>query len=214
MFNFIFLHKGNLEEMLELQDKMVKVLPRKDLYYGDMDLINRRLVCPDSVIGMRDGDKLIAFHVMDIPIREENLGVDLGFSEEDLLHVGQIGPICIDPEYQGRGIMKQIIKPHLDILKETGYHHVLATVSPYNYGSMKYVLTHGFSLMKITEKYEGMSRAIVHLNLNQEHRYKHTKVLVPNYAIKTQLDLISNGYCGHSLERTENGFDIIYSIKE
>lgn len=214
MFNFIFLNESHLPEMLKLQDKMVKRLVRKDLYFGDLDLIKRRLKVDKSVVGICDGDKLIGFHVTDIPIREENLGVCLGFSEDELSHVGQIGPICLDPDYHGCGLMEKMIAPHLDILKDKGYYHVLATVSPYNYASMKYVLTHGFVIKKITKKYGGMLRAVVDVNLNEDIDPA-IKIKVENNNIDAQLALLSKGFYGYGLERihtSSNEYNIFYSI--
>jgi hypothetical protein len=197
-----------------LENKMLKKLVREDLYFGDWDLIKRNLKIDKRVIGITDNDKLIAFHVLDFPIREENLGVDLDFSEEDSERVGQIGPICIDPDYHGHGLMAKILAPHLEISKECGRPHILATVSPYNYGSMKWCLTHGFLIKKITKKYGGMLRAVVHLDMSKDiHTYENiTSYIVKNDDIKKQTELLSRGYYGHSLSKTENGFNIYYAL--
>lgn len=215
MFGFIFLHKSDLPEMLNLQEKMVKALPRPDLYFGDLDLIQRCLDTEIGVVGVLDDEKkIIAFHVLDnSPSLEENLGVDLGFSKERLEQVIQIGPICIDPEYQGRGLMAKIISYHIynNMQINPNKHHILATVSPYNYSSMKYCLTHDFVLKKITTKYNDMIRAIVHRNLDNNTKSSIT-IRVPNTDIEAQKALISRGFNGYRIEKVSVGFNIIYGI--
>jgi hypothetical protein len=77
---------------------------------------------------------------------------------------------------------------------------------------MKWCLTHGFLIKKITEKYDDMVRAIVHLDMIKENlNIKcENNVIVPNNNIEVQKALLSSGYCGYELRRTDDGFNITY----
>ena len=91
----------------------------------------------------------------------ENLGRDLGFSDEDLLKSAHMETVVIAPEYRGHHLQARLMSKAEEDLKATGYKHLLCTIHPENPYSLNNVLSLGYKVEKLVEKYGGLPRNIL-----------------------------------------------------
>lgn len=91
----------------------------------------------------------------------ENLGRDLGFSDEDLMKSAHMETVVIAPEYRGHRLQARLMKKAEEDLKAAGYKHLLCTIHPENPYSMNNALSLGYKVEKLVEKYGGLPRNIL-----------------------------------------------------
>lgn len=96
------------------------------------------------------------------PPKEENLGVDIGLSQEELTQVAHLEIAMADPDFRGWGMHSQMCAACVEILKQDNRtRFVMATVSPHNLPSLKAVEFAGLSSVLEKEKYGGKLRCIM-----------------------------------------------------
>lgn len=91
----------------------------------------------------------------------ENLGRDLGFSDEDLMKSAHMETVVIAPEYRGHHLQARLMAKAEEDLKAAGYKHLLCTIHPNNPYSMNNALSLGYKVEKLVEKYGGLPRNIL-----------------------------------------------------
>lgn len=94
-------------------------------------------------------------------LTEENLGWDLGFSKEDLLHTAHMDTAVVLPAYRGHGLQARFMQTAEADLRKMGYKYLLCTIHPENQFSMGNALKAGYIVEKTTEKYGGLKRNIL-----------------------------------------------------
>lgn len=209
---FKFLEERHLSEIMEIQKVVVANLPRADLYYQNYETVNARLKVRESVVGAYCGGKLVGFHVMDTPdLSKDILGEELGWPIHELSKVVKLGPVAVHPDYRGQNIITHMVAVHLDLIRKTDYRHVVATVSPFNYPSLKYLFSQGFLLRKITFKYHDLTRFIMHLDLKRSRNEALYRVKVEPDDVETQKFLLSRNFYGFGLAKTPDSYEIIFS---
>lgn len=211
-----FLNPAHLADIVALQKLVVQHLTRKDMYYQNYETIEKRLKVAQAVVGAYCDDKLVGFHVMDTPdLSGDILAAELGWSPAELRKVVRLGPIAVHPDYRGRNIITRMVAVHLDLIRETDYRHVIATVSPYNYPSIKYLFSQGFRLEQITFRYHGnMTRCITHLDLGKPKTEELCRIKVAHDDLRTQKYLLARNFYGYGLIKTAEGYDILYGCQK
>lgn len=91
----------------------------------------------------------------------ENLGRDLGFSDEDLMKSAHMETVVIAPKYRGHHLQTRLMAKAEEDLKAAGYKHLLCTIHPENPYSMNNALSLGYKVEKLVEKYGGLPRNIL-----------------------------------------------------
>jgi len=91
----------------------------------------------------------------------ENLGRDLGFSDEELMKSAHMETVVIAPEYRGHHLQARLMAKAEEDLKEAGYKHLLCTIHPENPYSLNNALSLGYKVEKLVEKYGGLPRNIL-----------------------------------------------------
>lgn len=199
------LNASYLPQIMELQQLIIENLLRKDtLQPFPADFMKEHLGSKGFVLGVVSGNDLLAFRNVYFPEvndTEWNLGFDLEFPSRVLNKVANLQMVCVHPSYRGNSIAATMNKHAIRIIKELGIHdHVCATVSPYNFWNIKILLDSGFIIKKLTKKYGGKLRYIVHQDLNRTMKFEpgcFQPVVLTDF-IK-QHDALSNGWCGTDL---------------
>ena len=96
------------------------------------------------------------------PPDEENLGVDLGLSADELSHVAHLEIAMTHPDFRGyhmHSVMCRLCSDYL--LRDGRIEFVIATVSPKNIPSRKALESAGLRCMLQKEKYGGKLRCIM-----------------------------------------------------
>lgn len=85
--------------------------------------------------GMFDGEKLIGAGALFF--NEHEFGESVRYLGRDISCVAEIGRAMVHPNYRGNGYLYQIALKLLEVAKEKGIHHILATVHPDNQPSQR-----------------------------------------------------------------------------
>jgi len=194
-----------LPQIMELQQLIIENLLRKDtLQPFRADFMEEHLGRKGFVLGVLSGNNLLAFrnvYFPDVNDTEWNLGIDLEFPSHILNKVANLQMVCVHPSYRGNSIAATMNKHAIRLIKDLGIHaHVCATVSPYNFWNIKILLDSGFIIKKLTKKYGGKLRYIVHQDLHRPVSFESGcfKPVVLTDFIK-QHEALSNGWCGTGL---------------
>ncbi len=91
---------------------------------------------------------------------EENLGRDIGLSDEELEKVAHMDTIAILPKYRGNGLQHRMMQTAEEELKSQGYKYLMCTVHPENIYSKKNAVKQGYRAVLTKEKYGGYIRDI------------------------------------------------------
>ena len=207
------LNTSDIEQVLHIEECVSQTLKDPELYYFEShEFFHEQLQNPKSAIGAFYNDQLVGFEIATFPgLNKNNLGVDIGgLNDEELRYVAQLGPGAIHPDHREKGLLKLIQEIHLESLKEIGYKHFLATISPNNYPSLKVTLNHGFIIKQLKVKYTCLLRYILHLDTDNSQKKPWESVIVSSVDIEGQRHKISMGFYGYNVRKSSNGFDIIW----
>ncbi|MCP4021031.1 MAG: GNAT family N-acetyltransferase [Desulfobacteraceae bacterium] len=156
---------SDLHQIMQLQERIVRALPDKNLFYPDtadfyISMINSS---KNLVEGIFFNGKLIAFSLLLIPDSlDYNLGVDIGLSQEDLSSVAHAEMIFVDPAFRGNKLQRFFLKRRIEYASDNGYFIILTTVAPSNKASLNNLRKSGFKILKPNViKYGGMLRHIL-----------------------------------------------------
>ncbi|MFH1976261.1 MAG: GNAT family N-acetyltransferase [Pseudomonadota bacterium] len=194
-----------LPRIMELQQLIIENLLNKDtLQPFPADFMKEHLGRKGFVLGVLSGNDLLAFrnvYFPDINDTEWNLGIDLEFPSRILNKVANLQMVCVHPSCRGNSIATTMNRHAIRIIKELGIRdHVCATVSPYNFWNIKILLACGFIIKKLTKKYGGKLRYVVHQDLHCPMSFESGSsqpVVLTNF-IK-QHEMLSNGWYGTNL---------------
>ena len=199
--------EGELKTAVELQKYVYEQLPDKQVLY--MDTYEEMLSDMQNgakVIGVFNKDKeMIAYRYIGFPgATEKNLGNDIKLSEEELTKVAHLEATVVHPAYRGNSLQSLTLQQAIPFIKESGYGHVLCTVSPQNVYSLFNIIKNGLRIKALKKKYgtykdgrDGMWRFILHRNLEPKALEKTNQLLrIPLGDLDHQKKLISEGFEG------------------
>ncbi len=209
LFEMKYLDLGDIDEVLELQQKVYHSLDDKQKFVPDPRVFfeGTALVAGKGMmIGVFVEGRMIAARSISFPgLSKENLGLDLHFEEEDLKKVCHLEASMVLPEFRGNHLQAVMLKPTIAFIKQEGYCIVLATISPYNYPSLKNVIDSGLHIRDLKlrgENYGGKLRFLLALNLCRSEPPEFSDQLsVQNTDITLQKKLLSRGYAGFALRK-------------
>lgn len=208
------INESHIDELLSLQEIVVKNLPREDLYYPETRQNYNKWLSDQSKgfgLGVFHNTEMIGYLVVSFPgEQDENLGLEIGINYQELSLVARYGLIGIHPAYRQLGLVEKLMKEKTGIIKKLHYRHICCTVSPHNYPSLKMLFTHGFTIKKLMTKFGNLTRCIAHSDLENPVGIPAYSVAVDNNDIKTQKFLMEQGFYGYSLCKKNSGYDILY----
>lgn len=83
----------------------------------------------------------------------DNLGIDIGLSEEDLQHVVHMESYVVDPEYRGLHLAEKMLLFCESMIDKNQYTYYMATVHPDNMASASVLENQKYMIVKTTKKY-------------------------------------------------------------
>jgi hypothetical protein len=218
-----YLDERHLPLVMQLQEIIVQNLARPDLLQSfSYDFMKRHMGPQGVVLGVFAEDRLVAFRNIYYPDPwdvEWNLGVDLGLPEKELANVANLQMVCVHPGFRGNSLALKMNRVSLGLLREWGArHHICATVSPYNIWNIPVLLSSGFRIAKLKNKYGGKVRYIVHQDLSRPFHFDDgSAVQVRLDDLAAQQKWFGSGYYGVALDKRKNpephdiagGFDLV-----
>ena len=228
-FEMRYLEKGDLPQIMAIQDIILNRLSRNDLLEAfSHEFMESHIGAKGFIIGIFVQNELIAFrnvYFPDVKDREWNLGYDIGLkSPDDLERVANLQMICVHPNFRGNSLGRRMNFNAIEIIRRMQrYTHLCATVSPYNYWNIRILLKSGFTIRKLKPKYNGKLRYVMYQNLIRPFDFSENndRVSVRLTDIERQNELIRRGFIGVQLreiagfraqKRSDyaNGFEIIF----
>ncbi len=166
-FEFRQCKESDLDQILFIQEEAFRNLDNTDLLRRNTpEMLTACLDEPHYTLGVFHQDKLIAFGILYDGLQsEENIGNDIGISEDNLSEVINFKLVIVLPDYRGNSLQKKIINHLSEKAVEKGKKIICATVSPDNVHSIRNFENAGFILHCVKTKYGGLKRNIYYKNL-------------------------------------------------
>ncbi len=208
-----FLNESHLEEILQLQKMVSDALDNQELFVTDArEFILEQVLRPGrgKAIGIFVNNSLVAYRTVSFPGNSDwNLGRELGIAEEELDKVVHLEATAVHPEYRGNRLQVRMLKHTIDYVQQQGFFHILSTVSPYNYPSLKSVISYQLAIKALSLRegvYGGKLRYLLSRDLRDiKIMAAVASVMVKNKDIVQQIKLLEAGYVGDYVEKADDG---------
>ncbi len=165
-FEIIPLSERDLDSIIKLRHIILASLTDPDIFYVDTKEYTANLLKYNMVLGCFTEGNLIAYEgIMFVIDNDENLGRDINLPECELSNVAYIDVIAVHPFYRENDLGHCLNTEAVNVIRDRGKHHILATVSPKNIASINMFLKLGMKIKKHTLKYDGLERYIMHMEI-------------------------------------------------
>lgn len=115
-----------------------------------------------TIVARDEEEKIIGFCIIRIPgAAEDNLGSYLSLSAEEMKKVAHMESAVVSLAVRGLGLQREMMSYAEELLKDTPYTYLMATVHPENLASQKSLLSLGYEIITTVEKYGGLTRNIL-----------------------------------------------------
>lgn len=143
-----FLSVGDVDRICRLQSDVLAVAPSPlPLYVRDDEFFAKCIEDRGCIVGAQHGENLIGYAVLCVPgSGEENYGLELGFAQSELEHVGHLAGSGVHPDYRGNGLQSCLVDLRGLYALSAGYHHLCGEVLPENAISIQNHLSNGYFL--------------------------------------------------------------------
>ncbi|MBE7720990.1 GNAT family N-acetyltransferase [Lacrimispora indolis] len=152
--------------MADVIQSVWQQIEQKDWFVADDSEYTRHTLTEGNGIGYKafeaESGTLAGVFIAALPgDREENLGRDIGLSQEELGKVAHMESVAILPEYRGNGLQYILMKTAEEELRKQGFRHLMCTVHPENKYSRNNMIKQGYRVVLTKEKYGGYLRDIL-----------------------------------------------------
>ncbi|MCM3358290.1 MULTISPECIES: GNAT family N-acetyltransferase [unclassified Psychrobacillus] len=203
----------NMEQILALQSVVLQHLENKEFLQPLTreefeDSLKHRLM-----VGVFAGEELIAFRTLAIPVMDEHhLGYDIGLSESELGDVVYQEITNVHPEYRGYGLQRKLADLVMELLQDSPYIYICATVAPFNFASLKDKLSQGMVIKALKRKYDNMLRYIFckRLDGNDYIVFGESQMNIKMSDIEEQQKLLKAGWVGTNILQKEEEWYVVY----
>lgn len=215
-YEVFLLNKTHLDEIMALQQKVYEALPNQKIL---QPLTEEELLFilngQSKMIGAYVDEKLIAFRALLVPeIDEEHLGYDVGLKKaEELQRVLYQEISNVDPDFRGFGLQKTLANVIMNVIDQTKFDYVCATVAPYNIPSLKDKFSQGMYIVALKNKYGGKLRYTFAKQLHIKEELENTSVFKSMGDTEGQQSLLQQGYIGIAMKQENDDWFVEYKKK-
>jgi ribosomal protein S18 acetylase RimI-like enzyme len=196
-----------LGDAVALQKYVYEQLPNKQVLSMDSyEEMYEDMKQGAKVIGVfNKAGEIIAYRYIGFPGQsEKNLGHDINIPGKELIKVAHLETTVVHPEYRGNSLQSLTLQQAIPMVKDSGYSHLLCTVSPQNIYSLFNIIKNGLRIKALKKKYgsekdgkDGMWRFILHRNLEPKAvRKMGQNISIPVGDLEGQEKLINEGFVG------------------
>jgi GNAT superfamily N-acetyltransferase len=206
------LAEAELPQVLELHELSLALAGKPGLVKPDEPrFFGEHMSARGRILGSFEGDRLIAYAVLGLPNPGGyNLGDDLGLQARELARVAHLAGAAVHPDWRGRGLQRQLTAERLALAERFGRVHAISTVSPFNYYSWRNLLAHGLLVRRLTSKYGGHLRYVLHRDFNAEPALcREQAQLRPLRDADGQRALLEQGWAGFAFSQSAEGLGIL-----
>ncbi|OSQ36745.1 GNAT family N-acetyltransferase [Thalassospira mesophila] len=157
MTDIIRLGQGHLGAVIDLHHKVLSLLPaglaaqETDRFFAD------HISDCGQIYGAFNGENLIAYSILGLPrAGDPNFGTDHQLPSDQLADVAHIDGVAVAPAWRGQGWHRKMIDHRLATAQVHGRKIMLSTVAPGNLPSLRSLMSCGFTICGIIEKFGGI----------------------------------------------------------
>ncbi len=160
-------------EIPRLIQSVHRQMPQKDWFAADssehvLDILRSGRGQALRAADPRNG-QTAALMLTDRPgLTEENLGRDIGLPASQLSRVAHMDTAIVLPQYRGAHLQRRMMAYAEQELKKEGFRYLCCTVHPDNRYSLENVLSQGYRIAAVKEKYGGYLRAVLVKELEKD----------------------------------------------
>ncbi|MCR1898734.1 GNAT family N-acetyltransferase [Irregularibacter muris] len=215
------LNQKDIDKIMELKDFVVKNIENSEVFASSSREILLQEVLKSNkglALGIFVKDELVAYRSVKFPgDAAYNIGREISLPENELGKVIYLQATVVHPDYRGNGIQKKTLEYIFNLAREKRLWHILSTISPYNYHSLKNTLDYQLRIKELKARsggYGGSLRYILHRDLreNQEKVYQEI-IAIDHKDIKEQSNLLKRGYEGFAIEKDQDSYKISYGSR-
>ena len=154
---------SDLKGIMQVMDEARENPVHPDWFVADdEEFVREHLEEKGFIVAAQAPDGEIAgFFLVKVPDREENLGVYLGFTEEELTGVAVMDSTAVGSAYRGHGLQGRMLDVAEQMIDREMFPYLMCTVHPENIYSLHNMEKHGYEVKKTTECYGGLKRHIL-----------------------------------------------------
>lgn len=215
-YEVFLLNETHLNEIMALQLKVYEALPNQSILQPLTEeeflfILNGQ----GKMVGAYVDGKLIAFRALLVPeIDEEHLGYDVGLQKVDELQRVLYQEISnVDPDFRGFGLQKTLANVIMNVIDQTKFDYVCATVAPYNIASLKDKFAQGMYIVTLKNKYGGKLRYTFAKQLHNKEELEETPVFKSMGDTEGQQSLLQQGYIGIAMKQENDDWLVEYKKK-
>lgn len=145
----------------------------------------------------------------------DNLGLDMGFTGDQLLQTAHLEAGIVSPFFRRRGWQKKLYKALVkEIVRRGEYRYILSTVSCNNYPALRNSLQLKLYIASLREKYGGKLRYLLFRDLQELFSICPADIVkCPHTDIRLQQRLLDSGYRGFQVDYSPDGLMIHYGLR-
>src|SRR5699024_1510324 len=215
--NFIFkpLTIYDIDQILHVQQVVVDSLEDPSILATlTRDEFTFMLEGNGAIIGAFADDELIALRaVLEPPIDEEHLGLDIGLTGEALKLVLYQEISMVLPTFRGHGLQQQLATHIMQLVEDSHkvYTHICATVAPTNIPSLKDKFKQGMVSVILKQTYGDKWRYTFAKPIQEEWTFDATETKhIPLDDFNKHIQLLENNWYGVELTEEDRQYFISY----
>lgn len=141
----------------QLEDKSIYVCDDREFVAAHIEEKGFIVIAYD---GYDDRKDMAGCLIVRYPDSNDNLGWDIGLSDNELSEVVHMESAVVASEYRGMGLQRKMLEYAQSLIDSKNFHYLMATVSPDNPASYHTLERCGYRMMTEKEKYGGLLRRI------------------------------------------------------
>lgn len=163
-----FADEADVPEIMSIIEKAKSLVPDPEWYCADDEVFVRQHVKEEGfILKATVGDVLAGFLTVRYPKdAEDNLGVYMDFSGDEMQKVAHMETAAVRQDYTGRGIQKLLMAEGEKILHSTNYIHIMGTAHPENIYSVNNFRKLHYEVVAEDRKYGGWPRYVFYKNIS------------------------------------------------
>lgn len=206
-----YLKESDIPAVVELHGTIVESLPsRLLLYHRDREFF-AACIAEGCVAAAFDGDRAVGYSAASVPrSAEDNYGVDLGLSRDELARVAHLSGSAVLPDYRGNGIQARLLQMRAAFMHSSGFHHQAGEVLPKNIVSIQNHLIAGYYLKGYrVDDFRFDDKGVPHFLLHMDTRTDPMREDSPDRQfpvddIERYREMIRDGYWGCRIDFVSN----------
>ncbi len=221
-YNLAFLDESHVSAMLDLQEKVLAVLPDRDLFApSNAEAVARDLGSEGITVGLFMGKELCGYMSLhwvhwDIGRNDElNLEQSAALPHDEIPRVVRFRHSALHPYLQGGGnsVMKIMAPALLERARlfNPPPRYLCSLHSPKNYASLNFPFSLGMLAVRLIINRLGMYRLLCFQDCeNPLLASSSDSIAVSGADAPRLLEIIADGYCGYAIDRRESESLIVF----